>query len=163
EQLVVVGLVPPSRPARGMDAGRAVEGVHLEARVVGQRPLPRVTGDLHGLLARVGGEAVAVLDDFGKPGILDDGDRKIGVDLADLADLALVLRGDDDLPGHSWTVARRLTASRSRSSVTVRATRMKPSAAAPNPDPGSMMTPALSASSANCIDVAPFFGTGYQM
>ena len=73
-----------------MDSGSAVQRIDLEPRVVGQRPLPRVARDHDRLLPRVLGEVRAVLNDVRKIGDLADHKRKVGVNLADFADLALV-------------------------------------------------------------------------
>src|SRR5258708_27743569 len=106
KKFYVVGFVSAAGPARGMDAGSAVQRVDLEARIVGERPLPRMARDLHGLLAGIRGEAVTILDDVGKIGDLDHADRQVLVDLPDLPDLSLVLRRDDQFPRH-WAMGNR--------------------------------------------------------
>ena len=70
EQFAVVGLVVAVNPgiAGGVYTRRAVEGVDFQSGIVGQRRESACSAQAGGLLDRVAGKAVAVLDDLGQAG-----------------------------------------------------------------------------------------------
>ncbi|OEI69225.1 Uncharacterized protein Cus16_1063 [Curtobacterium sp. ER1/6] len=131
QQRDVVGVHPGPRVAGGVDAGRALEGVDRDARVVGERRQPGVRHGRARLDQRVRRVGVAVLDRL-RPVVADELDplaERLAEDPAELDDLALVVRRQDDgAPGHASPSASRWMAASDRLPASPRSSSVSSSA-----------------------------------